>query len=454
MLSLGVLFALCLIVCIDYRVFHSFVHPSILFTAPFIVSLVCGLMNYESWEFDLHGTTALLLILSSALFFLVGLLLRRVAACRGVLVERRSSITRNNEASAVYLPIPLLLLGLAFTVLVYVAVYSEISNLVLENGIQASGAELFSAYDQLSKFGNVDMSIRGIAGQLNTIGMALSYVWLYLFIRNLYARCGRGLPLIGLNMMLAAGIPLLSGARAGLIQWLVAAFCMANMLYPFGDSSLSKKAVVRTLGFLAGALLAALVLFKPFLILLGRDSGNQDLFSYLSMYLGAPIKNLDMYLSGSLPNPITVTPRRWGDQSFAVLYQSLAHWFGGESATNWNAWQPFQEINGHSLGNVYTVFGPMVFDWGIVGSIIAIGVIALLTTGLYHLMHYVAENRLFQIDPVVISYAYVAYGLVFCFFHNFIFTTIVSSGFVRHVLVWLAVALAVTLYRRWQESSR
>lgn len=446
-ISVSTFILLGAIVCVDLWLFRSLVHPAVIFTAPLAVSVACGLMNYSAWEYDLHLTTAGLLVVSAAIFTGIGFLLGRPVSGRYL----PGFSDRGNDARSVrcvHVPAAVAVLGLVFTALVYAALYARISELVRQSGVEANGVGVLNSYDQLSKFGNVDVSVRGMVGHLFTVGTALSYVWLYLFVRNAYARYRRSLVLIGVNALFAAGLPLLSGGRAGLIRWAVAAFCLAMLMHPRGDGGLPRKSLLRVVLIIAACLAAAIVLFRPFLALLGRTSGNQDTFAYISMYLGAPVKNLDMYLSGTLPNPITVGSRRWGDQSFALLYQSLAHWLGGESAIDWNSWQPFQMINGNSLGNVYTVFGPMVFDWGVAGSLVGIAIIALLTTALYRL-----ARRSLQIGTSVISiaamtYAYAAYGLAFCFYHNFIFTSIMNTGFVRYLIVWVACAFALPLCRR------
>lgn len=445
--SISTLILLMALTCVDLWLFRSFVHPSVLFTAPFVVSVACGLMNYSAWEYDLHLTTAALLVSAAAVFTGAGFLakgLTRARSLSGAMADGEGAA----RESCVRVPVAVAVLGLAFTVLVYAETYAHISKLVWQSGVEASGTGVLSAYDQLSKFGNVDVSIRGMAGHLFTAGSALSYVWLYLFVRNACARYWRGIVLIGANALLAAGLSLLGGGRAGLIQWTVAAFCLAMLMRPGGDGALPRKTLLRIALGLVVCLAAAIVLFRPFLALLGRTPGDQDIFAYISMYLGAPVKNLDMYLSGTLPNPITVAPRRWGDQSFALLYQSLAHWFGGESAIDWNSWQPYQQINGSSLGNVYTVFGPMTFDWGIVGSLIGIVVIALLVTVLYQLAHRSSQHKTLDIDVITMTYAYAAYGIAFCFYHNFIFTMTINTGFARYLMVWIACALAPMLFGR------
>ena len=50
---------------------------------------------------------------------------------------------------------------------------------------------------------------------------------------------------------------------------------------------------------------------------MGRKAGDSTMYEYLSIYIGAPIKNLDAYLTNSMSPSLAVKSTQWGDMTLA-----------------------------------------------------------------------------------------------------------------------------------------
>ena len=434
---------LLLCICKD-RLKYKIYHPTILVLVPFILSILCGLLNYANWGYKLHWITVFVVGGGLLTFVVVSQLatfiVKKCCKKRGQYMQRRGTSLRLFDDGPAYRII--CLAGIAFSMVTAVLLFLKVREIVFNNGIEATGITVLSEYDRLSKFSGVDVSSRGMIGQLATAANALSYIWGYLFLKSIMSNHRKMAWGYGFNLLCSACIPLLTGARAGLICLVISLTAMSLILFDQEKKVISKKAKMTICFFCVFGLIGLLICFKPIVQAMGRNTGDVDSFEYVSTYLGGSIMNLDMYLSDTEANPIEARPEKWGEQTFAVLYESFAHWSGNDAVKKWNEWQPFQEANGHDLGNVYTVFYTFIFDWGIAGSFIAIGVVSFVSTVLYCSATSDGASMGSFISLPIVVYSFVSYGLVFCFFHNFIVTTTVSSGFIRYLIVWAFVVYA------------
>ena len=437
-MSTCVLFIWLLVILgLDYSLFKKIYHPSILFVFFFVLSVFNGILNYSSWDFELHWITVFVIGFGATIFSLFCLVTMKLT--------HKKNESGNVENQQIVVPLWIGVLSLLFVMVSSWLYWKAVVDVVVSNGGTSDMFRAMVEYDRLTKFSDVDTSIRGFVGQLYVAVQAISYVWMYIFLRNLFAERRKIEWMAIPNMVLSGLLPLVSGGRAGVITFVIAFVVMFLVFFTNQPQSFVKRYFKYICAGIITISVAGLLLFKPIVNLLGRDTGNETIFSYISLYLGAPIKNLDMYLSGTLVNPINVKSNFWGEQTFAILYGSFSHWTGNEVVKQWDVWQPYQEINGHSLGNVYTTYYPFIFDWGIIGAFVAVAIIAIVMQLIFEL---VENHRLMKYSSIKIStlvYCYASYGIVFSFYLNFLITTTVSSAFLRFILVWVFCSYALTL---------
>ncbi|KLD60505.1 hypothetical protein WP50_09840 [Lactiplantibacillus plantarum] len=100
--------------------------------------------------------------------------------------------------------------------------------------------------------------------------------------------------------------------------------------------------------------------------LLGREVGSFSKANYLAIYFGAEIKNLDTFIqAGQFP----IRPHgTFGAQTFLEFNRTFGKFFGSNATVILDL--PFQNINGLSLGNVYTTFYAFLYDFGYRGVLL------------------------------------------------------------------------------------
>ncbi len=443
------LFALLLgLLCASYVLFDRRIDsPAFVFVLFFALSIGSGLLNYVPYAFDLHPNTVGLIgggaVIFVAVAWSVRLVWRKRVAAATIDGAQGDADDDPLIAEPLHVPVVFYVLGLLLacgTAWVMLKSYTELS---IAHGGPTDLLGVMREYDKLAKFSDVDVSIRGIPGHIIAIGDGAYYIWAYLFAQNLNARRRTinwwALLIMGVTM----AYTLLSGERNGIILRLLAfAFMYLNFWYRRRRTT--GRPNVRVFAAIAIVIVVGMLAFRPMLALMGRGYDNKySLSEYVSRYLGAPVKNLDMYLNDELPHPITVKSERWGEQTFAVAYASLDHWAGHDAPKKWNDWQPFQELNGRKLGNVYTIYYTFAFDWGYAGALVATAVLAALSELCFLLSctRRVLGNG--AIKTSVLVYGIVGYGLCFCFFLNFVVKAVVNTGFVRMAATWLLASFVL-----------
>ncbi|MDO4797483.1 MAG: O-antigen polymerase [Coriobacteriales bacterium] len=412
--------------------------PAFVFVLFFALAVGNGLANYEPFAFDLHPNTVALVGGGAALFVAVAFCVQ--AVWNKLMGGREASEAEDDllVREPLHVPVALYVLGFALALGTTWLLAMSFTRISVEHGGPSDLLGVMKTYDRLAKFSDVDVSIRGPVGMLVVICDATYYLWAYVVAQNLNAkRRIVNVPAM-LIMVIIMFYTLFSGERNGLImRFLAFAFLYLNFLYRRYRTN-KKNPTARICAVIAIAVAVGLLAFRPMLSLVGRSfDERRSLSDYVSTYLGAPIKNLDMYLNDELPAPITSTPTRWGDQTLAMAYASLDHWAGHDAQKKWDEWQPFQTINGRKLGNVYTIYYTFVFDWGYVGGFVATAVLAALCElcFLFSNTQRILWNG--SVKTSMLIYSILGYGLCFCFFLNFVVKVVVNSGFPRMVAVWL-----------------
>lgn len=231
-------------------------------------------------------------------------------------------------------------------------------------------------------------------------------------------------------------ITLLLGTRGSIIYLIIIGFVMAYMLW------LKKYKWKRRLNrsfYLKGFLIVILVilLFSTVgLIAVGRaeqltDSGSnllENIFFQLSIYIGAPLKLMDLYLytdygiDENFPIP--------GYATFGQFYRFIARRIGFDNWIDVNILSiEFRTDNTVMLGNVYTMFMRYVEDFGFLGLVILCLIMGIIFAYMYERIKYNKFNKK-NIDICLIIYAYLFKALILAFFAELFYVN-VDWNFIR-----------------------
>jgi oligosaccharide repeat unit polymerase len=434
---------------IALRVFgRDLFSPAVLFIGGFTLSVFNGLTNYNAWNYQLHANTVILLCGCSFLFLIVALFIHVMMNKKEMNITHleSSSVEEQQQINPIRVSSLLGIFGLGLTVLSFVMMSRAISVVLQPWGGGGNILQQASLYNEIGKLSSYDTSIGGITGTLFGFSQALFYVWAYIIIYN-FVGCGRKIDRWSLINLLATIPPaFLTGARTEILLMAISAvmsyFVISRVVSP---TKLQGGVKIKTIIQIFGGVVGSLMVFYGLVFLLGRDTGSLKPYEYISIYLGAPVKNLDSYLNNQLVNPITFTSPGWGQMTFFSIYETFNHILNIPVTRDLLSMQPFQRVDGSydspSLGNVYTTLYPFIFDWGYFGCFVVIVIFAGISQIIYELAK---SSRGLEESPLKVSilvYGVIAYGLLFSFFSNRLINQVVSSSFIRKLIIWIVLAL-------------
>ena len=421
--------------------------PGVLFCGGFTIAIFNGLTNYKTWSFELHWPTVFLIAGSCLTVAIVCEITHKIFSLLHFQKEYITTIPATKmktQLRLIYVPWWAYLAVFVLQILTFLLVLRFIYIATDAAANHFSLAQMLGQYDYMAKFSKTDKSIRGLLGLLYVSASASGYVWGYILIQNYLS--SRQITLWALvNLLLSMSLPFMVGGRAGTIQMILAFMILLFLL--LRESPSQQKLRRYAVGIVIGIVIVGIILFRPLLNLLGRESGQQSLYQYLSIYIGAPVKNLDIYIAHNLGEEQKSSV--FGETTFSSIAQSISRWTGQPVVKNFGVTQPFQSIHNNDLGNVYTSLYSLLWDFGFIGCVGFIALMALLMQLIYEWIM-VSGCRFYRqpIDLAKILYAFLSYGLVFAFLSNRFYSTVVSSVFIRQFALWLVACAVVCLFNR------
>ena len=442
MFSIALLLTLLLFLALLLMVYGGdFAEPSILFVLGFALSVFNGLTNYKAWNFNLSLQTCMVVMVGAVVFMATAY---GVKTLFHTIVVGDVSSRRYKEPRNITLPLWVYVAGLMFTCLSFIIVSRSIVALTLPYGGDGSLSKAIGLYDHLNKFSTEGVSISGIASLLYLSTNAMAYVWLFLAMRSFVIRTLKKDYFALINALAAIPMSLISGGRNSLIQLGVAAFAYWILFRRQNNHWQGVRLRFRTVAFFMIIVLAGLALFKPLLSLMGREPGESTIYEYLSIYIGAPMKNLDAFLTGSMNPSLAVKSMKWGDMTLASTFASFPQVFG-HTVLDWLNWQPFQRYGNVDLGNVFTTYYAFIFDWGIAGAMLAVAFIAALSQLCYESTVYALQYGSGSVPLSMMLYGAISYCCAFSFFSNRWMSTMLNQIMLKNIIIWIALILLTNI---------
>ena len=424
----------------------SLAHPVVLFSLPLFCGTVCGLLNFEDYQFSLDFRTVIY-VGGGTIVFAIFCGLTHIAMSH--IATSKTHAKRSKPALSNYgrieLPFWIHLLGIFFSVSAILIIVQQIYSLVAPYGVTGSISNVIAGYDALAKR-EMHLPLRGLAGQALIISEALSFVWGYVFLRNCFAKFKKSDLLTLLNYVVSSIVPFFTGGRGPVIE-LIVAFVIMWLVFEKKHRGKDVSPVRLFSPLLIVSLIAVVgaLLFRPVLMLMGRGTIPASLGSYISLYLGAPLKNFDGFVSGTLSVTPVVDNSVWGGLTFESIGQSFAHWFNLPVVNDSLMVMPNQTLGDLFLGNVYTLFYTPLYDWGPSGLFIFMACAGVVAQLIYEFALSESKPRFGCIKISVLLYGLSGYALAMSFFMNEFARSLVSSRMVRFALVWLFVSYGFRL---------
>lgn len=419
---------------------ENIVSPANLLCFSFTISVLCGILNYEEWDFSISINTFLVIVCGISVFLIMCII-------ANFLYDLLPQYKHSSDSTILKLPLYVYICGAILPLITMLIVSKEIISIVSTfRGSTDSLSSAIGQYDQLLKFSAQDIRLSSLANNLNSLSQALLFFWL---IRSLkYYFSNKSIDIGSLiALIISVPLPLLSGARNGLyleICAIIVIWLMYYLYYAHKALIISFKSILLPVIFI----ISILISFKPLLSILGREDDNST-FDYISLYLGAPIKNFDTYIRGYSGAEAT----RWGEMTFANTRNDFSFIFGANTP-DWNTWQPFRTVNGKDLGNVYTLLYPLSYDFGVIGTILVMAILGFISQILFKYARNTLLTHQSGFPISVCIYGTVSYGLVFAFFSNRLISTITSMQFAKFIVFWICIQLLYKLHQITIKDSR
>ncbi|STY72102.1 Uncharacterised protein [Megamonas hypermegale] len=407
--------------------------PSI-FCGTFIISILFAIPNLEKWNFDMgertFGVIFLGIVSYCISFFIIYYLF----------IIKNKNLKYMKRYSPVCITKKKIYLFLIVQIITALLVYIEISKIAALYGMTDSLAEKILAYRvNYVMEGDVEAKLPSYVEWLYGFSYFGTYILIYKMACDYYNKIK--VPKIYILVVsIEVIISLLFGNRGFSINLLIYLSILYYIFYlrkSFWVINIKKITIIK----IGIVMVGALVLFPTLgAYIIGRtndDFFDRDMMLYiwdnLSIYIGAPLKLLDLYLYTDYTD---VSDMPLGFATFQNIYSWIALKL---NIINWqvtNLGLEFRTDNFSSLGNVYTIFRPFMMDFGYIGVIVFTLFMGTFSAIFYYLIKYKRSlwNRS-NIDYYTIFYGYLFCQILFSFFSNRFYGNIFSFSMIKTIIL-------------------
>ena len=353
----------------------DFLAPSTLFCEMFFLyELVC-IIGQSYYAITIHVETVAVITCGLTMFTFFQML----SAGKGLSTYRSSDVI---DLRPRYINIPQKYINLLI-VLQIATIFFFIRYLQAIAGAYGSGGsslpEMISLYDTMTKFWtttfrNLNVSVPMFYRIFNPITSAVAYIVFYVAVNN-FMVCRK----VKLSYIVVVGLLcvliLLNGSRSPLLR-IFTMVVILNYVFYYRIRQRKNKGL-KSFMKLAGLMIIVAAAMFLTLIFMGRVEKFTGLLSNLFVYLGAPIVNLDTFFVNSGVSFFGGLSTLFGEHTFGALYSYIGKIFGIDAFTSIKGINSFTySSNGLEIGNVYTTFYPFVYDFGFIGVIPLISIVA------------------------------------------------------------------------------
>lgn len=248
----------------------------------FIVSHVAALYSLELWDLELSGFTFFTIIIGLITMIFAEALSKKVS----FIGYKKNKIDYLEEHLAVK-DVTWFVCGIILILCTFVY-YREVLNVGMQVGIQGLDAVSFVKSEANEADG---LKMNFLIRQFFKIVMAISYVFIYIFVYNLIVNKKKNLSMIVLPTICSVLITIFSGARTEILRILSAAifdYLVVSYIYKRKNISISSTFFKFAPLFLGLGVIAFAT--KSIVKLSNVETSKMDSFmGYVSYYIGSPI---------------------------------------------------------------------------------------------------------------------------------------------------------------------
>ena len=303
-------------------------------------------------------------------------------------------------------------------------------------------AAAMNYYRIINMFTEDSLYMPSYLSQLRAFCIASGYVWSYILANNIVFKVKRNRGWLILNLLLSITNGVMTGGRASVIGIVIAFAVQYYIIYQrrvgwkrfFTFKKILKVGII-------GAV--SIVVFVQSINWLGRTL-KVGFGEYIAIYLSAELKNLDIFIRKGI---FGASPDRWQTSIYFINFLARRG-FHPEWLHKTDI--PFQTVNGHNLGNVYTIFYSFIYDGGYLAVVFFITLMAIICQVLFKTTHIWRERDQNKINISIIIYSYLYFGIVFCFFSDFFYESLLNINFLKYVLTWYILKIFLPSRKKYQ----
>ena len=424
---------------INYKIADGDIfNPSVIFSAMFLLfSFFCCLANLTI-GIDIEETITIAVIMVGILIF----------TFFNYVLGKKYSFIKNHNNNFFKCDISSLW-GIIGIVVIIVDIYIEYHYIMAFSAAYGFASDFFEAmvqYKIITTFKDADAILvpaPWYRGPLMSVGCCLAYFSIYVFFQQ-KVLADKLCIIYGSNILLYAVYSLMGGSRSEIFRVITACIFIWYFFYRINKGELFNiKPVFIKIMLL---LIVVSLFFISFIYIVGRseaDMNLEEVITSLFIYAGAPIFNLDIYLQ----NPWKQVHGIFGELTFVRFIS----WLGmkmGDTSLIYEFDIPFLSYQNYNLGNVYTTFYPFIYDFGFLGAIILIGIMAVTCIWLHNKTNFVSISSN-GLSIYIICYAYLVNDIIMSPFAARFYESIVNVGTLHR---WIELLFLVKIVEFFEKS--
>lgn len=388
--------------------------PSIIFCFMFLVAAIDLLFMIDYWAISL-GKLTVIVVGSGVFAFSLGSLLAKRNNIKFVFRKSKRKYDKILKVEISNLSLDLWIVLAFLTIVIYI-----VNNLKVI-GMSFSLGNILMTYVMNSNQLENDTTPFYIS-ILSLMVTSLSYIGGYLFAVNRILYKEKNIRYV-LGILVSCIYFFLCTKRGNFIMYIVSLLYLILLVANNGKNIKITRRVYIVTVILGGILIAA---FPTLGTLFGRTTVVTNSFEYISIYLGAPLLNLDYALKhGGVSNNLPLA------YTFRMFYDFLYR-YTGNSDYYIESPNEFIYANRHTTGNVYTTFSDFYYDGQVFAVIGMTVVMAYITQSMYTK---IKKDNLKNSIFYYVLYSYI-YGLIFRSFFANSFYAAIQPSIIEIVIIW------------------
>lgn len=379
----------------------DFIHPGVIISEVFIISILCALYNIKTWNIQLSWDTYFVIAGGIFLFLIVSYFI-------SIITRQLFQLHPSNEVEMQIISVPKFqhFGAIIYSLLTGVYYIREVIRISYSVGGGGTWSRTMYYYRQATSYGiDVEEGMSGIAGHMYDFMVAISYIYLFIVVNNLLVQGKKFQKSLLLPIVICCITTFLSAARIQLLY-----FMMAALVYYF--ILIYKNKLTDKINFkqLIKISLFVFVIFAGFVSLrsvIGRglsEKSASDPLYYFTVYAGGPIPLLDEFLKNP-PDPSDI----FGKELFFRINRFLGGLLNNPELLYISHKEFRYASTGFSLGNVYTAFRSYIYDFGYTGLVIFTMLTSIFYSAFYTFVRF--KNYTVKVYTPLIVYGYVISGV-------------------------------------------